>query len=55
MVRKLILNREKINGRKIFKIKESLKLLIVVRFDVVESLLRRNFKGIKFERVEIDW
>ena len=53
VVRKLILNREKINGRKIFKIKESSKPLIVVRLDVAESLLRRNFKGIKLERVEV--
>lgn len=53
VVKKLILNKEKIQGRKIFKIKESSKPLIVVRLDVAESLLRRNFKGIKLERVEV--
>ncbi len=53
VVKKLILNKEKIQGRKIFKIKESSKTLIVVRLDVAESLLRRNFKGIKLERVEV--
>ncbi|OCA96885.1 imm11 family protein [Clostridium beijerinckii] len=53
VVRKLILNKEKIQGRKIFKIKESLKPLIIVRLDIAESLLRRNFKGIKLERVEV--
>lgn len=53
VVKKLILNKEKIQDRKIFKIKESSKTLIVVRLDVAESLLRRNFKGIKLERVEV--
>lgn len=54
VVKKLILNKEKIQGRKIFKIKESSKSLIVVRLDVAESLLRRNFKGIKLERLEVE-
>jgi hypothetical protein len=54
VVKKLILNKEKINGKKIFKIRESSKPLIVVRLDVAESLLRRNFKGMKLERVEVE-
>ena len=54
VVKKLILNKEKIHGKKIFKIKESSKTLIVVRLDVAESLLRRNFKGIKLERLEVE-
>lgn len=53
VVKKLILNKEKIQGKKIFKIKESSKPMIIVRLDVAESILRRNFKGIKLERVEI--
>lgn len=53
VVRKLILNREKIQEKKVFKIKESLRSLIIVRLEVAESLLRRNFKGIKLERVEV--
>jgi hypothetical protein len=53
VVKKLILNKEKLQGKKILKIKESSKPLIVVRLDVAESLLRRNFKGIKLERVEV--
>lgn len=53
VVRKLILNKEKLQDRKIFKIKESSKPIILVRLDVAESLLRRNFKGIKLERVEV--
>jgi hypothetical protein len=54
VVKKIILNKEKIQGKKIFKIKESSKTLIVVRLDVAESLLRRNFKGIKLERLEVE-
>ncbi|MCY6355717.1 hypothetical protein [Clostridium sp. ZS2-4] len=54
VVKKIILDKEKIKGKKIFKIKESSKPLIVVRLDVAESLLRRDFKGIKLERVQVE-
>ncbi|CUU50379.1 hypothetical protein [Clostridium beijerinckii] len=54
LVKKIILDNRKIKGKKIFKIKESSKTLIVVRLDVAESLLRREFKGICFERLEIE-
>ncbi|WP_160690541.1 hypothetical protein [Clostridium sp. C2-6-12] len=54
VVKKIILDKEKIKGKKIFKIKESVKNLIVVRLDVAESLLRREFKGICLERLELD-
>ena len=54
VVRKIILDKEKINGKKIFKIKESSKSLIVVRLDVAESLLRREFQGMHLERLEIE-
>ena len=53
VVKKLILNKEKIKDKKIFKIKESSKTLVVVRLDVAESLLRRDFIGILLERVEV--
>jgi hypothetical protein len=54
VVKKIVLDKEKIRGKKIFKIKESSKNLIVVRLDVAESLLRRAFKGLSLERVEVD-
>jgi len=54
VVKKIILDKEKIKGKKIFKIKESVKNLIVIRLDVAESLLRREFKGICLERLELD-
>jgi hypothetical protein len=42
VVKKLILNKEKTGIRKIFKIKESSKALVIVRIDVAESILRRE-------------
>ena len=54
VVKKIILNKEKIRNKKIFKIKESSKTLVVIRLDVAESLLRREFKGMCLERLEID-
>ena len=53
VVKKLILNKEKIRDKKIFKIKESSKTLVIVRLEVAESILRRDLKGIILERVEI--
>ncbi|AGX41845.1 imm11 family protein [Clostridium saccharobutylicum] len=53
VIKKLVLNKEKIQGKKIFKIKESKKDLIIIRLDVAESLLRREFKGIAIKRVEV--
>ncbi|OOM73572.1 hypothetical protein CLPUN_44680 [Clostridium puniceum] len=54
VVKRIILSTEKIKGKKIFKIKESSKTLIVIRLDVAESLLRRNFQGICLERLELE-
>ena len=54
IVKKIVLDSKKIKGEKIFKLAESSKTLVVVRLDVAEFLLRRNFKGIKLERLEID-
>lgn len=53
VVKKIVLDKEKVKNRKIFKIKESDKTLIVIRLDVAESLLRREFEGISLERLEI--
>ncbi len=53
VVKTLILNEEKIRNKKIFKLKESSKTLIIVRLDVAESILRRDFNGIELEKLEI--
>ncbi|MBN1041861.1 hypothetical protein DVW07_07245 [Clostridium botulinum] len=54
IVKKIVLNKKKIEGKKIFRIKESEKTLIVVRLDVAESLLRRKPRGISLERLEVE-
>ncbi|MCT4509031.1 MAG: hypothetical protein N4A48_09785 [Tepidibacter sp.] len=54
VIKKVILDEKKINNRKIFKIKEGTKTLIVVRLDVAESILRRDFIGIHLEKLEIE-
>jgi 6-pyruvoyl-tetrahydropterin synthase len=54
VVKKIVLDKEKIKGKKIFKIKESDKTLVVVRLDVAESLLRREFKGMCLEILDIE-
>ncbi|AJG99815.1 hypothetical protein LF65_03252 [Clostridium beijerinckii] len=54
VVKKIILDKEKIQDKRIFKIKEIFKPLIVIRLDVAESLLRRNYKGISLERVQVE-
>ncbi|WP_294352255.1 hypothetical protein [uncultured Clostridium sp.] len=53
IVKKIVLDSTKVKDKKMFKIKESDKTLIVVRLDVAESLLRRNFKGISLKRLEV--
>lgn len=54
VVKKIILDKDKIQDKKIFKIKESTKPLIVVRLDVAECLLRRDFKGMKLEELQVE-
>ena len=54
VVKKIILDKEKIKNKKIFKIKESSKTLVVVRLDVAESLLRREFEGMCLKRLEVE-
>lgn len=51
--KKIVLDKEKIKDKKIFRIKESSKNLVVVRLDVAESILRRKPKGICLERLEV--
>ena len=49
-----MLDEKKIKNKKIFKIKESDKTLIVVRLDAAESILRRNYDGIYLERLNVE-
>lgn len=54
IVKNIVLNKKKIEGKKIFRIKESEKTLVVVRLDVAESVLRRKPRGISLERLEVE-
>lgn len=50
----LVLNREKIGTKVVFKVKGYDKKGIVGRMDFVESILRRNVRGIKLEEILIE-
>ncbi|ANY65224.1 hypothetical protein BBD42_01060 [Paenibacillus sp. BIHB 4019] len=52
-IKHLVLDRERLQGKKIVRVSESEMPLIVVRLDVAESLLRREPVGIRLERVEL--
>ncbi|MEC0226301.1 hypothetical protein [Paenibacillus alba] len=54
VIRKLVLQGDQLTGKRIFKIKESEKPLIVVRLDVAESILRRDFEGVQLVRVQVE-
>ena len=53
-VEKLVLDRNKIENRVVFKIKRLDEKCIAVRMDFVESVLRRGAKGIVLKEVEVD-
>ncbi|ASR46420.1 hypothetical protein B4V02_06870 [Paenibacillus kribbensis] len=53
VLRKLVLQADAIRGHKIFRIQESTTPLIIVRLDVAESILRRDYTGIALERVRV--
>ena len=52
-VKNLVLDENKVRFRKVFKVKGILENLIIIRLDVAESLLRREFTGIKLKKAEI--
>lgn len=54
VIKRLVLLEEKLRGKKIVRLKESEKPLIVVRLDVAESILRRDLTGIRLERVPVE-
>ena len=54
VINKIVLDYKKIRDKKIFKLKESDKTAIICRLDVVESLLRRNFEGIAYKKLDME-
>jgi len=51
VIRHLVLNEEKIRGKRIFRVKESETPLIIIRLDIAESILRRDLIGVSLRRV----
>ncbi|SDP16515.1 hypothetical protein [Clostridium gasigenes] len=52
-VDKIVLDSKKIGDYNIFEIKVGVDYYFIVSLDVVESILKRKFIGIKFEEVEV--
>lgn len=53
-IKKLIINEKKAAGFKIFKIKGVLENYLIIRLDVAESILRRDFTGITLKKLDKD-
>ncbi|WP_431087454.1 hypothetical protein [Paenibacillus sp. 8b26] len=51
VLKKLVLQADAIRGHKIFRIQESAIPMIIVRLDVAESILRRDYTGTTLEQV----
>lgn len=51
-IKKLVINKEKAKGYRIFTIKGTLEKIIVVSLDLAESILRRGFLGIKINKIK---
>jgi len=52
-MRHLVLDQDKINKTPIFKLGGILENYLIVRLDVAESLLRRNFYGIELRKMSV--
>lgn len=52
-VDKIVLDKNKIGDYKVFQIKAGVEYYFVISVEVAESVLKRNFMGIKFEKVEV--
>ncbi|MFF2484364.1 imm11 family protein [Paenibacillus sp. NPDC058071] len=54
VIKKLVLQEEKVKGKKLFAVKEGEQTMVIVRLDVAESILRRRLKGIKLVRAAME-
>lgn len=52
-LKRLVIDDKKISREKIFQIKGIIEDLLLIRLDVAESLLRRDFTGIKLKKVQL--
>jgi predicted RNA-binding protein len=51
-LKKLVIDEKKAGLKRIFKVKGILENIIIIRLDVAESILRRDFTGIALKRIE---
>lgn len=51
-VKKLVLDKDKIGDRRVFRVKGISPAYVIVSLDIAESVLRRNCFGVKFTKVE---
>lgn len=54
IVRKMVLKQTLIEKESIFRVRHSHETIIIARLDATESILRRNFRGIKTERIHLE-
>lgn len=52
-VKRIVLNREQIGRRRVFKVRDIRVPRVFVNLEVAESILRRNFEGILLRPVEV--
>ncbi len=51
-IEKLVLDKEKVGNKKIFRVANILEKVVIVDFDISESILRRGFWGVEFKHIE---
>jgi hypothetical protein len=51
-IKKLVLDKEKIGNKKIFRVEGVVEKIIVINQDIAESILRRYFEGIGIEKIK---
>lgn len=54
VVKKLVLTEDAIRKYPLFQVKHKLETIIIARLDMAESIMRREFRGIKLQRVELE-
>lgn len=54
VIKKMVLMESKIGDHRIFRLKHGDSQIVIVRLDVAESILRRNFYGVSLRRIELE-
>ena len=54
VIKKLVLKPSLMEKHSLFRVQHSYETIIIARLDAAESILRRNFRGIKLDRIELE-